>query len=295
MVDTMALLPAFFRPTRNDTTVHLARRTPRTDDDVTPRRARRPPRPRPGRGRAGRVTRPPPPCSPPPARRAQWEDRDAVRHCGSPPSPAPAPSGSRPGARPTPDDPDALLVARPAGGGPRLALAGPGRAAARGEPADHGRRRAPTTATRCPGGSRWTTRAAPAPGTPYFEELWEAAVRRSPHHYGCHVAALRYLAAVLARLAPRVLRLRRAGPPRTRPPGSLVQALPLRAALALSDATAAAPRCPARGWTRRPTARSPSPPASRRPTPGRPRSATSSLYVLVRLERWEDALDPAAR
>ncbi|MGW3464116.1 hypothetical protein ACWDE9_33015, partial [Streptomyces olivaceoviridis] len=32
-------------------------------------------------------------------------------------------------------------------------------------------------------------------GHRYFEELWEAAVRRAPHHYGCHVAALRYLAA----------------------------------------------------------------------------------------------------
>ncbi|MFR9791704.1 hypothetical protein ACL07V_24090 [Streptomyces sp. MB22_4] len=32
-------------------------------------------------------------------------------------------------------------------------------------------------------------------GHRYFEELWEAALRRAPHHYGCHVAALRYLAA----------------------------------------------------------------------------------------------------
>src|SRR5690606_37695679 len=30
-------------------------------------------------------------------------------------------------------------------------------------------------------------------GHRYFEEVWAAAVRRSPHHYGCHVAALRYL------------------------------------------------------------------------------------------------------
>ncbi len=26
-----------------------------------------------------------------------------------------------------------------------------------------------------------------------FERLWGEAVRRSPHHYGCHVAALQYL------------------------------------------------------------------------------------------------------
>ncbi|RZU25405.1 hypothetical protein [Streptomyces sp. BK239] len=31
-------------------------------------------------------------------------------------------------------------------------------------------------------------------GHKYFGELWEAAVRRAPHHYGCHVAAKRYLA-----------------------------------------------------------------------------------------------------
>lgn len=31
-------------------------------------------------------------------------------------------------------------------------------------------------------------------GHKYFGELWEAAVRRAPHHSGCHVAALRYLA-----------------------------------------------------------------------------------------------------
>ena len=32
-------------------------------------------------------------------------------------------------------------------------------------------------------------------GHKYFGELWEAALRRAPHHYGCHVAALRDLAA----------------------------------------------------------------------------------------------------
>ncbi|GAV43819.1 hypothetical protein Saa2_06777 [Streptomyces acidiscabies] len=32
-------------------------------------------------------------------------------------------------------------------------------------------------------------------GHKYFGELWEAAVRRSPHHFGCHVSALRYLGA----------------------------------------------------------------------------------------------------
>ena len=32
-------------------------------------------------------------------------------------------------------------------------------------------------------------------GHTVFESLWEQAVRRSPHHYGCHVAALQYLSA----------------------------------------------------------------------------------------------------
>ncbi|MFD4317563.1 hypothetical protein [Streptomyces sp. NPDC058548] len=32
-------------------------------------------------------------------------------------------------------------------------------------------------------------------GPAVFESLWEQAVRRSPHHYGCHVAALKYLSA----------------------------------------------------------------------------------------------------
>ncbi|MFE6066192.1 hypothetical protein [Streptomyces sp. NPDC056525] len=32
-------------------------------------------------------------------------------------------------------------------------------------------------------------------GPAAFESLWEQAVRRSPHHYGCHVAALKYLSA----------------------------------------------------------------------------------------------------
>lgn len=65
-----------------------------------------------------------------------------------------------------------------------------------------------------------------------FEALWEQAIQRSSHHYGCHVAALRYLSAAwygshrecfdfAERAAEDSL------------PSSLVQALPLRAAFAL--------------------------------------------------------------
>ncbi|MFF8957071.1 hypothetical protein [Streptomyces sp. NPDC014894] len=64
-----------------------------------------------------------------------------------------------------------------------------------------------------------------------FEALWEQAVRRSSHHYGCHVAALRYLSAqwygshrecfdFAEKAAADAL------------PGSLVRALPVRAAFA---------------------------------------------------------------
>ncbi|MEU6401822.1 hypothetical protein [Streptomyces sp. NPDC046985] len=68
-------------------------------------------------------------------------------------------------------------------------------------------------------------------GHRYFEELWEAAVRRDPHHYGCHVAALRYLASSwhgshreCFDFADRAAQ--------DAPADSLVQALPLRAAFA---------------------------------------------------------------
>ncbi|MEE1755037.1 hypothetical protein [Streptomyces sp. SP18CS02] len=64
-----------------------------------------------------------------------------------------------------------------------------------------------------------------------FEALWEQAVRRSPHHYGCHVAALKYLSAqwygshrecfdFAEQAAEDAL------------PDSLIRALPLRAAFA---------------------------------------------------------------
>ncbi|MET8680652.1 hypothetical protein ABZW18_24460 [Streptomyces sp. NPDC004647] len=65
-----------------------------------------------------------------------------------------------------------------------------------------------------------------------FDVLWKEAVRRSAHHYGCHVAALRYLSAQVygshrecfdfaEKAAEQAL------------PGSLLHALPLRAAFAV--------------------------------------------------------------
>ncbi|MFD5585188.1 MULTISPECIES: hypothetical protein [unclassified Streptomyces] len=66
-------------------------------------------------------------------------------------------------------------------------------------------------------------------GHKYFEELWEAAVRRAPHHYGCHVAALRYLAS-WGQDAHRACLDFADRAAQDAPADSFVQALPLRAA-----------------------------------------------------------------
>ncbi|GKQ38096.1 hypothetical protein [Streptomyces sp. A012304] len=125
-------------------------------------------------------------------------------------------------------------------------------------------------------------------GHKYFGELWEAALRRAPHHYGCHVAAKRYLAESwhgshreCFDFADRAAQ--------DAPAGSLVQALPVRAAFAyLTDGCgpdvprerldAAADR--AIGLSARfPVAD---------PWPAEIRNLLT--YVLVRLGRREDAL-----
>ncbi|MDI3422410.1 hypothetical protein [Streptomyces luteolus] len=122
-----------------------------------------------------------------------------------------------------------------------------------------------------------------------FNALWDQAVRRSPHHYGCHAAALQYLSAswygshrecldFAERAAAEAL------------PGSLVRALPVRGAFAYLAG-------PGRS----------SVPAGRLhaaadcaielsaayeagdPYPAEVRNLLA--YVLVRLERWRDALE----
>ena len=136
-------------------------------------------------------------------------------------------------------------------------------------------------------------------GHRYFEELWAAALRRAPHHYGCHVAALRYLAAYCCvRFGDRPHAPSAAHrecfdfaelAAQDAPAGSLVQALPVRAALgclldgggpdvaqdrldAAADRAIALSACfaPADPW-----------PAGVRNT---------LLYVLLRLDRPQDAL-----
>jgi predicted RNase H-like HicB family nuclease len=72
-----------------------------------------------------------------------------------------------------------------------------------------------------------------------FEALWGQAIRRSSHHYGCHVAALRYLAAQGSTYRECFDFAEQAAEDAL--PGSLIQALPVRAAfILLSDGLGAA-------------------------------------------------------
>ncbi|MBD0419872.1 hypothetical protein H0H10_11965 [Streptomyces sp. TRM S81-3] len=64
-----------------------------------------------------------------------------------------------------------------------------------------------------------------------FERLWAEAVRRSPHHYGCHVAALDYLAAASPRAHRECLDFAETAA-QDAPEDALVRALPVRAAFA---------------------------------------------------------------
>ncbi|MGW1911126.1 hypothetical protein ACWCQS_10460 [Streptomyces sp. NPDC002076] len=124
-------------------------------------------------------------------------------------------------------------------------------------------------------------------GHRYFEELWEAAVRRAPHHYGCHVAALRYLASFrrgshgacfdFAELAAQ-----------DAPADSLVQALPARAAFGylIDGSGPEIPRPRLNAAADRALTLS-----ARFPTadPWAAQVRNKLLYVLLRLHRWEDA------
>ncbi|KAB1145749.1 hypothetical protein F7R91_18035 [Streptomyces luteolifulvus] len=125
-------------------------------------------------------------------------------------------------------------------------------------------------------------------GHAWFGELWEAAVRRTPHHYGCHVAALRYLASswhgshrecfAFAELAAQ-----------DAPAASLIQALPARAALGyFGDGCGPdVPRGQLDAAADRAVALSARFPGAD-PWPAEIRNKL--MYVLVRLERWDDAL-----
>ena len=126
-------------------------------------------------------------------------------------------------------------------------------------------------------------------GHTYFGELWEAALRRAPLHYGCHVAALRYLATSWRGsyrecfdFADRAAQ--------DAPTGSLIQALPARAALAClteGDGTAV-PRERLDAAADRAIELS----ATFAAADLWPAEVRNKLvYVLVRLGRWTDALE----
>ncbi|MFI0978763.1 hypothetical protein ACH4SP_17395 [Streptomyces sp. NPDC021093] len=143
-----------------------------------------------------------------------------------------------------------------------------------------------------------------------FEALWGQAVMRSSHHYGCHVAALKYLAAQGSTHRECFDFAEQAAEDAL--PGSLIQALPVRAAFALLPATTPL------------SALSPSSPSSAPPSPSSPSSSAAQLtaridkaadlaialsaeyeagdpwaaevrnllaYVLVSRERWTEALE----
>ncbi|WSQ08418.1 hypothetical protein OG604_11950 [Streptomyces sp. NBC_01231] len=134
-------------------------------------------------------------------------------------------------------------------------------------------------------------------GHKYFEELWEAAVRRAPHHYGCHVAAMRYLASSSQGSLPACFDFAELAA-HDAPADSLVQALPARAAFACLTAAPADGSAGSRGpeVTRerldaaadRAIALSARFPAAD-PWPAEVRNKL--MYVLVRLERWTDAAE----
>ncbi|MFF8385411.1 hypothetical protein [Streptomyces kanasensis] len=128
----------------------------------------------------------------------------------------------------TPDDPDALLVVA------QLAVdrawASPARAERlrEVEPVVHA---AAEAAPRDP--VPWRIALDHARGghaaDALFEALWEQAVRRSPHHHGCHVAALEYLSARWYGSHDACFDFAEAAALDALP-DSLVRALPLRAA-----------------------------------------------------------------
>ncbi|GAA1003785.1 membrane protein [Streptomyces sp. F-3] len=125
-------------------------------------------------------------------------------------------------------------------------------------------------------------------GHRYFEELWEAAVRRAPHHYGCHVTALRYLASCWHGSHRECLDFAdRAA--QDAPAGSLAQALPLRAAFSyLTDGCGPGiPRARLDAAADRAIALSAGLPAAV-PWPAEIRNLLTC--VLVRLGRREEAL-----
>ncbi|MDT0435336.1 hypothetical protein [Streptomyces doudnae] len=128
-------------------------------------------------------------------------------------------------------------------------------------------------------------------GHKYFEELWEAAVRRAPHHYGCHVAALRYLGTAYHGSHTACLDFAERAA-QDAPAASLVQALPLHAVLAYltDDCGPELPRRRLDEAADRAIALSARFPEA---DPGPAALRNQLMLVLVRLGRWRDAFAQA--
>ncbi|MFF7329259.1 hypothetical protein [Streptomyces sp. NPDC008150] len=166
--------------------------------------------------------------------RAAWDERDRyTRRLAAFAGPRPAWFERWLAAAPA--DPDALLVAA------QLAVDRAGRSPARAEAL---RAVGPPVGAAAAGGDArdpvpWRIALDHAGGTDApperFARLWEQAVRRAQHHYGCHVAALGYLSAACRAAGSgsgTCACLDFAEPAaQDAPADSLLQALPLHAAL----------------------------------------------------------------
>ena len=132
-------------------------------------------------------------------------------------------------------------------------------------------------------------------GHTVFETLWEQAVRRSPHHYGSHVAALKYLSAQWYGSHRAAFDFAEQAADDAAP-DSLVRALPVRAAydrlraLPRPDRSAAAARLDRAAD--RALALSAAFPVGD-PWPAEVRNLLA--YVLVERARWGEALDEFRR
>ncbi|WP_395573580.1 hypothetical protein [Streptomyces sp. BK79] len=190
-----------------------------------------------------------------------------------------------------PDDPDALLVEA------RLTVDRCWDSPARAELL---RQAAPALAAAAEAAGRdpvpWRTALDAARGAgaghAEFERLWAQAVRRSPHHYGCHVAALEYLAAASPGAHRECLDFAETAA-QDAPEDALVRALPLRAAFTCLTAgeggDAAGPhRARLHAAADRAITLSAAHPAAD-PWPAELRNLLA--YVLVRLERLGDAAE----
>ncbi|WP_217170473.1 hypothetical protein [Streptomyces sp. AC512_CC834] len=194
-----------------------------------------------------------------------------------------------------PDDPDALLVAA------RLSVHRHWDSPARAELL---RQVVPAVVAAAEAAGRdpvpWRTALDAARGAraghAEFERLWEQAVRRCPHHYGCHVAALDYLAAASPDAHGECLDFAETAA-QDAPEDALVRALPLHAAFTCltTTATGGAAATAVRTHRARLDAAADSAIAfsSARPAadPWAAELRNLLVYVLCRLERPRDAAE----